>query len=656
MCGILGVFRTSGLTVDDRWLVRRMADAIRHRGPDGEGFVVQDRIAIGMRRLSIIDTEGGWQPIWNEDRTVAVVANGEIYNFVELRRSLESRGHRFSTSSDCETIVHLYEELGDGCVAQLRGMFAFAILDLRSHTLTLCRDRMGEKPLMLVERGDFLAFCSELAGLVGSGAVPFELDAGAVNMYFHWGVVPEAMSAVAGTRKLPAGAILRVDLRTGQRTERIYWSMGDAPAVYGDPVELIREELRTVGTITMRSDVPVGVGLSSGVDSSAIAVMARAHASQPVSAFSVGYEGLTWQDETAQAEQFAEHLGMPFHRVRINVERVVREFPEVCLRRDDPIADIAGSNVYALMRLAREHDVPVLLSGLGGDELFWGYSWFRDSVEATIRKRCLLEGRSGVLDYLQPRMPPMSLAGMANWLQAGGGLLSGLSRWRNDARAPADRLVFWDNQGEYSAVERVAPSLFGDAMHATGMDPASPFTGPAFWSDLPNSMVELLCSTYLRCNGLGQTDRLSMACSVEGRVPFVDYRLAELVVGLRKSGSDRQLGHKAWLKAAFRGLVPESVFERPKRGFSPPWRRWSVALMRAYGPDLEGGELVSSGILCPAAAAWLRSPFDRLGRPRPMAFSSLVLEQWARGMRMLSLASSAGRNGEPDLGGVRRTN
>jgi len=430
--------------------------------------------------------------------------------------------------------------------------------------------------------------------------------------------------------------------------------MEDAPPIEGDPIELIREELRTIGTITMRSDVPIGVGLSSGIDSSAIAVMAKTHASQPVSAFSVGYEGRSWQDETGPAEEFARFLGLPFHRVLLSVDRVVREFPEVCLRRDEPIVDIAGSNIFALMRLAKDHDVPVLLSGQGGDELFWGYKWARDAVDASERKARRLRGSAGFLDYIRPTVPPLSLFGLANWLESLAGFRSGIAAWRDDVRTHPHQMVFWNQRWEYKAAAKKAKAVFGERLLAATLSPAAAFTGEEYWANLQNSVAERLCSTYLRSNGLLQTDRLGMACSVEGRVPFVDYKLVELVFGLRRYISDRHLGHKEWLKSAFRGTVPEEIFRRRKRGFTPPWRSWAPALMRAYGPDLEGGELVSAGVLSSRAVPELRSTFDALGRPTSLAFESLVLEQWARGVRSLSMAAQSKWQGEPNLSGSRR--
>ncbi len=635
--------------MEDRWAARRMADAIVHRGPDGEGFHVEPDAVIGMKRLAIIDTAGGWQPIYNEDRSVAIVANGEIYNFVELRRELELRGHRFTTRSDCETILHLYEDHNADCVHHLRGMFAFAIIDLRARRLLLARDRMGEKPLMLCERGNRLLFCSELSGLIGSGAVPFEIDPLAVKMYYHFGWLPEPMSAVTGTRKLPAGSLLEVDLRTGARNQRIYWRLEDAPPIEGDPVALIRSEIDTIGLITSRSDVPIGVGLSAGIDSSAIAVMAKQHAALPITALSIGFEGSAWQDESVMAEEFAKQLGIQFHRIELSTERILTDFPTVCVRRDDPGCDLAGCNLFALMKAAKERELRVMLSGLGGDELFWGYPWLRRAMHASKRKRSMLRGEAGILDYLDLVPPPVSITGLINWILDGAGLVSGLRQRRRDQSPSESRLVFWDSTREYRLAERLGPKLLGSRVTEAPVAPESVFSGAHLWESLPISFTSLACSTYLRSNGLNQTDRLSMASSVECRVPLVDYRLAEVVVGLRKHHDDLQLGHKAWLKAVVGSSLPLEVLRRRKRGFSSPWRRWSREIFRKFGPELEGGILASQGIVNKHALSHLTRCFDYLGRPQPLAMESITLEQWARGMAALVPASQGREVAEPRL-------
>jgi asparagine synthase (glutamine-hydrolysing) len=652
MCGIFGVVRTDGLRVEDRWLMRAMADRLHHRGPDGEGFYLTRAAGIGTRRLAIIDLQGGWQPLFNEDRSLAIVANAEIYNFVELRGELEARGHRFSTRSDCETILHLYEEHGAECVRLLRGMFAFALIDEPNQKLLLARDRMGEKPLSIVDREDGLVFCSEQLGLVGAGAVPFEMDPDAIKLYYHWNFIPEPMSALRGVRKLPAASTLEVDLRTGRRDERIYWRLEDAPPIEDEPVGRLRAELDTIGKIIIRSDVPVGVGLSGGIDSSGVAALARKYSTQSVSGFTIGYEGMEWQDERALAREFARHLDIPLHELRLGLDRVVPEFPEMCLHRDEPLSDWSGSAFYALMKLSRDHGVPVLLIGQGGDELFWGYPWVRQAVGANHRKARLHADRANLLDYLRVHPPPISLAGLAYWAEDGAGLIRGVRDWRRDRRTRQERMVFYDVRPEFRDAERRLHHVAGPALADASLSPAWPFTGEELWSSVETSVTRLICDTFLRANGLVMGDRLSMARSVECRVPLVDYRLAEVVVGLRKVKSDLPLGHKGWLKQALAEVVPPFVFQRPKRGFTPPWRRWTRALMDSYGPEMTDGVLVERGMLQRGAAESFLGGFDGLGRPMPLAFPSLVLEQWARGMTELArsaLDEQSKRRGEPDL-------
>lgn len=308
-------------------MLSALADGLMHRGPDGGNGIMTDRVAIGMQRLAIIDLAGGMQPLWNERRTVALVANGEIYNFVEKRQELAQRGHRFATSSDCEVIVHLYEELGAGCLDQLRGMFAFALVDFERRLVFVARDRLGEKPLYLAESSGRIVFASELQALVGAGVVPFVLNDVAVRDYFLWGYVPEPDSAIVGTRKLPAGSFLEISLDTWAVREHRWWSALDAPEVQGNPRDVLIESLSEVGRLTVRADVPVGVALSGGVDSSAVAALACANAASDVHTFTVGYEGRDHHDESDAAGRYAKMLGTQHHRVVLAKGTVARDFP-----------------------------------------------------------------------------------------------------------------------------------------------------------------------------------------------------------------------------------------------------------------------------------------------------------------------------------------
>jgi asparagine synthase (glutamine-hydrolysing) len=634
MCGIFGIIRKHPLGDTDKVTLCGLADALIHRGPDGEGFHVEGSVGIGMRRLSIIDLAGGWQPIHSEDGSIVLVANGEIYNFVELRQMLEQRGHQFATHSDSETIIHLYEEHGEDCVHYLRGMYAFALLDRRRRRVIIARDRMGEKPLAIHETEDSVFFASEASALVYAGVVPFDMDPDGISDYFHWGFIPEPQTALRGVRKLGAGSLLAIDLDTWSKSERRYWNLADAPAVEGEPVGIIRSEIDRISELLVRSDVPIGIGLSSGIDSSAIASLAIRDSKQPVHAFTVGYQGSTWQDESAHARRYADRLGLEFHGVSVEVAEVVSGFGRVCASRDDPLADISGAGYHALMKLCHDSGVRVMLTGTGGDELFWGYAWHRKALTACIRKQRLLAGEAGMLDYLEVTKPPISISGGMSWVETGGGLLAGLDAWRRDRRTSPDRLVFWDSLPwrEFTTTEARLRSLAGPELLRAKRPADAIFSRRELWNDLETSLTTLLCDSYLQCNGLVILDRQGMANSIEGRAPLVDYRLAELAVGLRKATSDWHLGHKGWLKAALSHLVPEEVMSMRKRGFTPPWRTWMRSIFDHYADDLRNGILVSSGILTPEAARELSNPFDALARPRHMAYPAMVLEQWARSL------------------------
>jgi asparagine synthase (glutamine-hydrolysing) len=290
MCGISGIVTREKMSADLSAAVSRMNAAQIHRGPDGAGEFSAAHVKLMMRRLSVIDLEGGSQPLYNEDKSLALIINGEIYNYRELRDRLKKSGHAFSTETDGEVILHLYEENDSDFITHLRGMFAFALWDVKRRRLVLARDRMGEKPLYLFERDGAIIFASELKGLLHSGLVPFELNPSAVNLYFHYQYVPEPLTPVKGVRKLDAAHLLVVDAENWQIEEKKYWRMEDAPPLDGKPGELIREKLEEVSKLIVRSDVPVGVALSGGLDSSVVtAFAAREH--DNLCAFGVGYAG-----------------------------------------------------------------------------------------------------------------------------------------------------------------------------------------------------------------------------------------------------------------------------------------------------------------------------------------------------------------------------
>lgn len=629
MCGIVGLIGKTPLDFRDACDLQLISDAMVHRGPDGEGRFQAEQFAMAMRRLSIIDLSGGWQPLYNEDKSIALVANGEVYNFVELRADLEARGHQFRTKSDCETIAHLYEEYGDDCVHHLRGMYAFSLYDSKRQRVLIVRDRMGEKPMYLIQQPNRIFFASELRCLMRSGVVPFELDPVAVFEFFHYQYVPEPRCIIKGIRKLQAGHLLKVDLKTWKVDERPYWRMEDAPPVDGDPAKVVRNELERIGELIVRSDVPVGIALSSGVDSSAIAALAQKNYPGLLQGFTVGYEGSPRQDERVAAKRFADHINMPLNAVELRDDEVVEDFGNMVFFRDDPIADIAGTGYLAVMRAARAKGVRVMLMGHGGDELFGGYWWVQEALQRSKLKRGLHASprTTKASDYLRVTKPPRSIGLGLRWLRNGGGLFTGLRHYRYDKRTAADRLVHYDHSAEFeragSTLPRIATSAFRDSV--SYVDLTERFAAKLPWDHVDVEIARLTCQTYLQENGLAQGDRLSMAASVELRVPLVDYRFVETVVGLMKTHPEGQAKPKQWLRDAVSDLVPDFVMNRPKTGFNAPSKRWMPKVMAAYGHLLEDGHLVKAGILKPGLDV------------ETAGFHALTLEIWCRQMYAASL-------------------
>jgi asparagine synthase (glutamine-hydrolysing) len=636
MCGIAGVISRYPLSSVQTDQVRRIQGFLAHRGPDGAGWFGSEHVLLMMRRLSIIDLASGWQPLYNEDRSLALIANGEIYNFIELRRDLEASGHRFSTGSDCETILHLYEDFGAAFVSHLRGMYAFALWDSRARRLILGRDRMGEKPLYLARVGEALYFSSELKALIRADVVPFQLDAHATHLYYHYGYVPEPDTIVQNIRKLPAAHLLTIDLDAWSLREQSYWHMEDVPALEGNPAQRIREQLEEVSPLVTRADVPVGVSLSGGLDASTIAALATSARHCDIHAFSVGYVGRPWQDERREAEEFANYLGIPFHSVELSTADMIEQFSRVNYYRDDPIADIAGVPLAAVAQLARRTSVPVLLFGHGGDELFWGYEWVRRCLHSTRRRVALQSGLRGIADYVRIYPPPLSLTLGLQWAMSAGGMLSEWRQYKADQRADPKRVVFYENETGFRAALHLTEGLYTSRFSE---EVGEPDLTRNFTSQRPDSppeviLIRLICETYLMENGIAQADRLSMAASVESRLPLVDYRLVETVIGLHKTTPlDATRPSKQWLREAMGELLPDFVLSRRKRGFSPPGRQWVRALSAAFGQQLTDGYLVQAGIIRPEAASRQRKGLDsQFPGPQPFAGCSLVLENWCRHM------------------------
>ncbi len=567
MCGICGFFSIRGAF--DEAVLRRMNATIERRGPDGEGLLHEGPVGIAMRRLAIIDLKGGGQPIFNEDRSVAVVFNGEIYNYPTLRRDLEARGHVFATHSDTEAIVHLYEEHGPDCVAHLEGMFAIALWDRKRRRLLLARDPLGIKPLFVADRSDGLVFGSEIKAVRASGSIDDTPDAAALDQYMTYSYVPHPRTIYRSIRKLAPGSYLLID-EQGQREEKRYWSprhfspLARAPA---DHVERCEQLLKDAVASHLLSDVPVGAFLSGGVDSSIVVALAAQATQKPIQSFTVGFQraGGSFLDERPYARMMAERYGLE-HR-EIDVEpRITDIIGEISNAFDEPFADDSVVPSYYVSQVAARH-VKVALTGLGGDELFGGYTRYvgLGMSESYMRIPGFL--RNSLVRPIVRSLPePKSGSDFVDRLKrfVASDDSSAAARYESYLRSTdADSLarLYSPELGARLRTEaepRVMAQLF-DALNANGA------VDGALRTDL---------ETYLVDDILTLTDRLSMWHSLELRVPFLDKKLVEYVVALPPGLKVRGRQTKWLLKRIAAKWLPAQVIHHRKQGFESPMGMW----------------------------------------------------------------------------------
>ena len=553
MCGIAGYAgwaRSAEASTTD---LRVMCGAIRHRGPDDEGHFVAPGVALGMRRLSIIDVAGGHQPIGNEDGSIQIVFNGEIYNHHELRRELLAAGHRFATHSDTETIVHGYEEWGDAVCERLRGMFGLAIWDGPRARLLLARDRLGIKPLHWWASGSGIAFASELRSFLALDGFGAELDDEAIAWYLALGYIPEPHSIFRGVRKLEPGCRLVWTAGAEARTER-YWSPARselAGITEPEAVEELRRLLREAVRSHLESEVPLGAFLSGGLDSSAVVAIMAQEMDRKVQTFSIGFEDSGF-NEAPHAAAVAKALGTDHTELVVRpdadamVEQVVAFF-------DEPFADSSALPTYLVCELARR-SVTVALSGDGGDELFGGYTRYADLLE-----RSEVPGPLRGLFTAAGRTLPQGAYGRNRLLDLG------RSRRGRYATTVAQALAVADG-----GVAR--PEI---AARVSGLDGLlAPWFADAAGRDIVTQLTLVDMRTYLPGDILTKVDRTSMAVSLEARVPLLDHPLVEFAVALPGSLKRRDGTGKWIFRQAIAGLVPEIVLTKPKQGFAVPLVNW----------------------------------------------------------------------------------
>jgi len=578
MCGIAGIHFGDHRPPDAIARIERMTSALAHRGPDDSGYHEDERVVLGHRRLSIIDLKTGQQPIYNEDRTVSVVFNGEIYNFEEIRRRLIDRGHRFQTNSDTETIVHAYEEWGESCVESFRGMFAFAIRDERRDTLFLARDRFGKKPLFYAQYDGLFVFASEMKAILTDPRFERRIDDEAFAAYFLLSYIPAPLTIFAGIRKLRPGHTLTID-RDGIR-ERQYWDITFKPDRTRREADILDEfttRFEEAVRVRLISDVPLGAFLSGGIDSSAVvAFMAKARGSDPVRTFTIGFSGAAGaaDDERRYARMVADryHTDHKEYEVQPDVagviESIVRGF-------DEPFADDSMIPSYFVCQLARQN-VTVALSGLGGDEAFLGYERYLGFQLSEWFNRVPAAIRSGLIGPLVGSLPELGFAGNR---------INHVKRFVRSAVSDEARRYF-------GYVLKIAPEyrqrLFGDGAHGnqTAMDAVQQRFVAHYRearADDPMDRV-LYCDikTYLPDDILALTDRMSMCHSLEVRVPFLDHELFEFAATIPSEMKMKWLRKKHLLKKGLAKMLPGPVLSHRKHGFVGPMPQWLRNDLKPY--------------------------------------------------------------------------
>lgn len=622
MCGIVGKLNFAPEASVGREEIAAMLRPLRHRGPDGEGVYLDGPAGLGHRRLAILDVQGGTQPMSNETRRVWVVFNGEIYNFNALRATLQGKGHTFRSRSDTEVIIHLYEEYGEDCVRHLRGMFAFALWDANRRRLLLARDRLGIKPLYYAVTPHALLFASEMKGLLADGSVPRAVDDTAVRRFFAFRYVPGEATLFKAIRKLAPGHTLVVE--DGRVAEpRQYWDLTFPRAPerlsFNDAAERLRELLRESVVEHLQADVPVGVLLSGGLDSTAVLALAAGATRGRLQTFTVGFDGAA--DERPFARRAAEHFGTRHHEVTIDAETFWSHLPVYAWHMEEPVHEPPAIALHQVSKLAHDH-VKVLLSGEGGDEAFAGYPEYPRLLQVERLSRWLGPARRAATGL-------GSLAARVLGHQ-------GLARYSAALDLPLEQHYFSRTAGPTTFFNaHAAEVLQPDFFQATGPNAAPQlvreFSTRAAGRPLLDRLLYIDTKTWLPDDLLIKADRMTMANSVELRVPLLDHRVLEFAASLRPDFKVRGQETKRVLRAAVAREIPREVLQRRKAGFPVPYRGWLRGELRSRVEDLllPDHRCVHRYVRPEAIAHLLQANTN--GRDYgPEIFSLVALELWHR--------------------------
>jgi asparagine synthase (glutamine-hydrolysing) len=628
MCGIYGIVNLKDQAEPSRALLARMGDVIAHRGPNDKGHYFDHKVALGMRRLSIIDLAGGHQPISNEDGTVWVICNGEIYNYQELRKELGKKGHRFQTNSDTEVLVHLYEEEGTEFLKRLRGMFAIALWDAPRSRLLIARDRLGKKPLYARQEFHRILFASEVKSILEDREVPRRLDRRALQEYLTLGYVPAPETLFEGIQKVLPGHYWLIE--GGQVQDRPYWEVRFnqiEKRSESEWIELVREKLLESVRIRMISDVPLGAFLSGGVDSSAVVAAMAQCTDQPIKTYSIGFEGQDrFYNELPFAKTIAERFRTDHHEIIVR-PRVAELMPKLIWHLDEPMADSAFITTYLVSQLASE-SVTVILSGVGGDELFGGYR--RYLGDAILEHYGKLPGfvRNSWLPALLSRLPQDRGSGWKNNLRYASAFV------KSAQLEPAARYASYVTVFSPEVRTRLLCDSWKEPHGGSGFvsEILHSYFRKAGGSDLLHQNIYVDLKTSLPDDLLLLTDKMSMAASIECRAPFMDQELVELTSHIPSQLKVRGLNMKYLLKKALRPWLPAEILHRKKRGFGAPVGSWlRTDLNRLVEETLSVSEVKKRGLFEPRVVKEIIDDHREQKNDHTDHLLSLIsLELWCR--------------------------
>jgi asparagine synthase (glutamine-hydrolysing) len=620
MCGIVGIVRNDKADVDGA-LLGRMCAAIRHRGPDEDGFYLNGPVGLGMRRLAIIDLKSGQQPIHNQDRTAWIVFNGEIYNYRQLRAQLEELGHHFYTNSDTEAIVHAYDQYGADCPKHLRGMFAFAIWDERTQELFLARDRVGKKPLLYAEVNGQFIFGSEFSALLEHPGVSKDIDAEALDHYLSFMCVPAPLTAYRVIRKLEPGHSLRY--RRGEIKLERYWQLDFSKKLEISEAEAGQRAidlLRDAVKVRLMSEVPLGAFLSGGIDSSAVVALMSEVSSTPVKTFAIGFEEQDYS-ELHHARRVAEHVGAEHHEFIVRPD-ALEVLPLLVEHYGEPYADSSAIPTYYVARETRKH-VTVALNGDGGDESFAGYERYAAMRLAETYRRLPQMLRENLVRQAVELVPSS---------ETKRGRVRSMKRFIQSASLDkVERYLRWVSVFDGAAKRGLyTPDFERQTQHVSGADVLAPWFARANGSGIVDAALLTDVMTYLPNDLLVKVDIATMAVSLEARSPFLDHQVMEFAASLPEKFKLRGLTTKYLLKRMLKQLLPAENLDRRKMGFGVPLGHWFRGRLQSFLRETLLSEAsLKRGLFKPEAVTQLVELHTRGERDYShQLWTLLMLELW----------------------------